>query len=190
MSLHLTEAFVAEAIGIDRLQLRDTFTLRDPFILAASRQLRAASQTEGNVSPAFAGAMATAIAFRVALAASSGAGTRSSGDSLAFSQREVELVERHIDEHLGEPLTLAVLATVVGLSPWHFARRFAATYEMSPHELVTRRRLVRAQTLLARSQMPIVEVALEVGMSHSHFSRTFLARFGASPREYRRRERR
>ena len=190
VSLHLAEAFVAEALGVDRLVLRDGLTVRDPFVFAAARQLRAALHTEGAVSPAFAGAIATAIAFRVALAARAPAATRASSPARALSPGEVALLERHVDAHIDEPLTLAALASVVGQGTSHFMRRFAATYDMSPHELITRRRLTRAQTLLATSELPIVQVALEVGMSHSHFSRTFLARFGVSPREYRRRERR
>jgi AraC family transcriptional regulator len=134
--------------------------------------------------------MATAIAFRAALAASSPVSTRSAGVAPALSAREGVLIDRYVDEHLDEPITLAALAAVVGLSPRHFMRRFEATHGVSPHELITRRRLARAQTLLVESSMTIVQVALEVGMSHSHFSRTFLARFGVSPREYRRPQRR
>jgi AraC family transcriptional regulator len=190
VSLQLSESFIAEALGVPRLQLRDTLTVRDPFIFAAARQLRGMLRAEGSVSPAFAAAMATAIAFRAALAASSPVSTRSAGVAPALSAREGVLIDRYVDEHLDEPITLAALAAVVGLSPRHFMRRFEATHGVSPHELITRRRLARAQTLLVESSMTIVQVALEVGMSHSHFSRTFLARFGVSPREYRRPQRR
>jgi len=73
----------------------------------------------------------------------------------------------------------------MGLSMWHFLRRFSASHGLSPHAFITQRRLARAKELLAKTNLSIVEIALAVGMSHSHFSRTFLAQFGMAPREFR-----
>jgi AraC family transcriptional regulator len=186
VSLQLTESFVAHALGVPRLPVRDTFTVRDPFISAAARQLRMALAADRHMSPAFAAAIATAITFRVASAAPSGPQVRSPESAPALRMHQLALVEQYVDEHLGEPVTLAALANLLGLSQWHFMRCFKSSHGLSAHEFVTQRRLARAQALLMRSELSITDVALEVGMSHSHFSRTFLRRCGVSPREYRR----
>ena len=102
-----------------------------------------------------------------------------------FPQSQLARIERFIEEHLDEPISLAALAELVDLSMWHFMRRFNASHGLSPHEVITQRRLARAQRLLSDSKLTITEVALEIGMSHSHFSRSFLRRYGLSPREYR-----
>jgi len=187
VSLQLSGSFITRALGVQNLSLRDAFTVRDSFISAAAAQLRSVLRAEGRVSPAFAEAMATAIAYRVAVAGStSGGRIRGTDRAPALSTLQLGRIERFIDEHLDEPITLAQLAELLSMSAWHFMRRFNASHGISPHAFITQRRLDRAQVLLATSKLSVTAIALEVGLSHSHFSRTFLARVGLSPREYRR----
>jgi AraC family transcriptional regulator len=186
VSLRLSESFVAELLGIPHVPARGVFTIRDPFISAAAVQLRATIAPEGTACPFFTAAIATAIACRVAVARLSGARIGSSNRAPALSPHQATAIERHVDAHLDEPITVEALAALVGLSQWHFVRRFKARHDLSPHGFIAARRLARAQTLLATSPLSIASVALEVGMSHSHFSRMFLSRIGLSPREYRR----
>jgi AraC family transcriptional regulator len=186
VSLHMSEAFIARALGLPSLHLQDMFTLRDPFISAAAAQLRMSLRADGRPSLAFAEAMATAIAYRVGLGAARGRGIRAGESVRALSASQLARIERFIEEHLDQPISLAALAELVGLSMWHFMRCFNASHGLSPREVITERRLARAQRLLSDSKLTITEVALEIGMSHSHFSRSFLRRYGLSPREYRR----
>jgi AraC-like DNA-binding protein len=77
------------------------------------------------------------------------------------------------------------------LSPFHFQRLFTRTFGESPHELVTRLRMERAQRLLETGEMPVTEICLEIGyVSLGTFSRRFAERMGQSPSEYRRAARR
>ncbi len=187
VSLQLSEAFITQALGVQTLSLPDAFTVRDAFISAAADQLRSVLRAEGGVSPAFAEAMATAIAYRVAVAGPAvGSGLRGTDRASPLSTVQLGRLEAFIDEHLDEPISLGKLAESLGMSTWHFMRRFNASHGISPHAFITQRRLDRAQVLLATSRLPITAIALEVGLSHSHFSRTFLAKAGLSPREYRR----
>jgi AraC family transcriptional regulator len=186
VSLQLSQPFVAQAIDQPKLVLRDSCVLRDHFISAAAVQVRAALRRGPRLNPAFAEAMATAIAYRIGVGASAGSRIRTSKHAPPLSAPQVARVNRLIDERLDQRITLAELATVAGLSKWHFMRRFYASHGTSPHDFVTQRRLARAQALLATSDLSITAIALEVGMSHSHFSRTFLDRIGVAPREYRR----
>jgi AraC family transcriptional regulator len=141
---------------------------------------------EGQPSLVFAEAMATAIAYRVGVGAAMGRGIRAGESVPGLSASQLARIERFIEEHLDQPISLAALAELVDLSMWHFMRRFNASHGLSPREVITQRRLARAQKLLSESKLTITEVALEIGMSHSHFSRSFSRRYGLSPREYRR----
>ena len=54
----------------------------------------------------------------------------------------------HIDAHYDEELDLDRLARVAGVSKYHFARSFEASYGETPIRYLTRRRIERAQDLL------------------------------------------
>jgi AraC family transcriptional regulator len=142
-------------------------------------------RAEGRPSLVFAEAIATAIAYRVGLGAAVGRGVRAGESVPPLSASQLVRVERFIEEHLDQPISLAALAKLVDLSMWHFMRRFNASHGLSPREVITQRRLARAQKLLSESKLTITEVALEIGMSPGHFSRIFLQRYGLSPREHR-----
>jgi len=89
-------------------------------------------------------------------------------------------------EHLGEPITVADLAAHALMSPRTFARQFAARTGTTPHQWLTRARLMRAQELLEQSGDSIEQIAAGCGLSplmlRRHFSRTW----GTTPQAYRR----
>lgn len=88
----------------------------------------------------------------------------------------------HIEEHLGEPLTLHELARVACFSPYHFHRIFAAFAGEPLGDYVRRLRLERAAQQLLHVDAPVTEIALAAGYeTPSAFGRAFLARFGLTP---------
>ena len=91
----------------------------------------------------------------------------------------VEYIEEHLD---GGP-SLAQLAAVVRLNPYHFARQFKAATGLPPHQYVIGRRVERArQLLLAGTGLSLAEVALLAGFSdQSQFSRHFKRLVGVTP---------
>ncbi len=186
VSLQLSEMFVSQALDQPNLRLRDDVILRDPFVSAAAAQIRATLWHESQFSPVFAQAMATAIAYRIGVAASSDGRPRASRHAPPLSVPQLARINRLVEQRLDQPITLSELAATTGVGLWQFMRRFYASHGTSPHQFVTQRRLERAKALLATSDLTITGIALEVGMSHSHFSRTFLNRVGVTPREYRR----
>ena len=188
VSLQLSETFLAESLDTADVGLTDCFTVRDPFISLAAGSLRDSLRTEGRPSAAFAEAIATVIAFRIGLHANKHRGVRAKEHAPAFTRRELDRIERFIDERLDETISVAMLARLMGLSLWHFMRRFNASYGVLPHGFITERRLLRARDMLSAGRLSIAEIALETGMSHSHFSRSFLRRFGLSPSEFRRQQ--
>ena len=186
VSFQLSESFITQALGVSAVRLQDTVTLRDHLISQAATSLRDLV-AEGCVpSTAFAEAIAIVVAYRVGLrAATAGAGVWAKKNVAPFSSTQLAHIENYIEERLDQSIGLSEIADRMGLSMWHFLRRFSASHGLSPHAFITQRRLARAKELLAKTNLSIVEIALAVGMSHSHFSRTFLAQFGMAPREFR-----
>lgn len=96
-------------------------------------------------------------------------------------------VLRHLDEHLCRPIRMQELASLAGLSPGQFARRFKSSFGLAPREYLTRTRLDRAKTLMRQTQASLCEIALSSGFSdQSHMSRVFHALVGATPYRWRR----
>lgn len=103
---------------------------------------------------------------------------------------QLKRVVEFIEHHLSQPLTLADMANVTGLSDYHFARMFKQTTGYPPHRYVLRHRLTRARRLLAETSLNMTEIALRCGFgSSSHFSNRFRAEAGLSPTEYRMQQR-
>ena len=87
----------------------------------------------------------------------------------------------------GRPINLPDISAQANLSPYHFLRVHKQAYGETPHEFVTRLRMERAKTLLARGSHNVTEACFEVGFSSlGSFSTLFRERVGMSPSEYRR----
>ncbi len=97
----------------------------------------------------------------------------------------IRRVADHVEDHLRDPLDLARLADLVGLSPSRLAHLFRAETGLAPMAYVAQRRLERARLLLDRTTLGVAEVAAAVGMEPFYFSARFKAATGLSPRAYR-----
>lgn len=99
----------------------------------------------------------------------------------------VVAAKRFAAANLGEPLALARVARVVGLSTDHFSRVFKRTTGSAWSDFVNDGRIAQAQELLARDAQRVVEVAYACGFeSVTHFNRVFRRVVGTSPTSYRR----
>lgn len=95
-------------------------------------------------------------------------------------------VVQYVDEHLGAKITLQELATIAGLSRMHFAAQFRAAMGLRPHEYLLKRRIERAEELLKRAEVSLVEVALTVGFqTQAHFTTVFKRFAGDTPYQWR-----
>ena len=85
------------------------------------------------------------------------------------------------------PVSLPDISAQANLSTYHFLRVHKLTFGETPHEFLTRLRIVRAKTLLAKGNHSVTEACFEVGFSSlGSFSNLFAYRVGLSPSEYRR----
>jgi AraC family transcriptional regulator len=96
-------------------------------------------------------------------------------------------VAQHIEEHLAEDLSLATLADLVRLSPYHFVRAFKQSFGLPPHRYMSRLRMEHAKTLLANPDISVTQVGVNLGFSEtSSFTTTFRKHIGLTPTAYRR----
>ena len=96
-------------------------------------------------------------------------------------------IEDYAREHLAESIPIGTLAALAGLSPFHFARAFKQATGITPHQFVTRERMLRAQQLIRETSRSLIEIGLEVGYcSPSHFAQVFRREVGVAPTQFRR----
>jgi AraC family transcriptional regulator len=92
----------------------------------------------------------------------------------------------YINQNLEKDLPLSHLAQRVGLSPFHFHRKFGAYFGESLHQHIKRLRLERAAYSLVNSGTPVRQIARDSGYKTvSAFSHAFSGFAGESPTRYR-----
>jgi AraC-like DNA-binding protein len=91
-----------------------------------------------------------------------------------------------IDQHADLPLDLEQIARQASFSRYHFLRLFRSTFDQTPHQYLTQRRIERAKSLLAAGELSITEVCFAVGFqSLGSFSALFHRCAGYPPTEFR-----
>ncbi len=111
-------------------------------------------------------------------------GTSSDGHALPGSK--FRRVAQYIQQNLDKDLSLAELAAVVYMSPYHFARLFKDNTGVPPHRFVVRQRIARARGVLATPELSIAQVSRMVGFrTPSHFTTVFRRVLGITPGAYR-----
>lgn len=92
-----------------------------------------------------------------------------------------------IQANLHRPFTIASLAAIAHISPRTFARRFVAATGSTPHQWLTRQRVLLVQQLLEENDLTIEEIAHRTGFGTADLLRHhFLQQVGTTPTGYRR----
>lgn len=103
-----------------------------------------------------------------------------------LDQRRIGRVLRHIEAHSEEPLTIADLARLAGMSRYHFLRVFRMLIGVTPHQYLIRTRLQRAAAELRRGEDSIASIAFASGFGDlSTFNHAFHETFEHTPSRYR-----
>lgn len=91
----------------------------------------------------------------------------------------------YLDERFCQPVSIAELAQIAGLSPTHLIREFRRKFGAPMHVYQTQRRIDEAKRLL-RTAMPIAEVGPTVGFAdQSHLTKRFKSVVGVTPAAWR-----
>jgi AraC family transcriptional regulator len=181
-SVQLRQEIAAE-LGVEReADLAEFFGWSDPVIVAIARRLRAGLREWTYVSELERDSLVRAAYARTFIARLGG---RNTGPAGALDHVRLRRVIEYVQANVQHGLSLADLAGVAALSPFHFARAFRAATGLTPHQFVTSGRLERAAVLL-RAGATVDAAAAGVGFSNlRHFRRLFREQFGISPRQLR-----
>ncbi len=99
---------------------------------------------------------------------------------------ELKAVVEHVFAHLGEPLHVAELAAMAGVSRRQIERRFRNATGMSPTDFIIRARLDEACRRLRDGSQSIGKIAIELGFyDQSAFTRLFRRHLGTTPSDFR-----
>jgi AraC family transcriptional regulator len=91
-----------------------------------------------------------------------------------------------INDKLDHDLSLAEMATVAGLSRFHFARAFRRSTGITPLQYLMRRRVERAKELLQNRDLPLAQIGLLAGFKNqSHFTTLFRKFTSLTPKAWR-----
>lgn len=129
------------------------------------------------------------VAAQLARRHGAGAGADGADDRAAggLGDRQFAAVRAVMEERLAEPVRLAELASVAGLSVSQFSRQFRARTGLAPHRFLLGLRVDHACRLLRADPAPIAEVAVRCGFSHQeHLTRVMRAHLDTTPGAVRR----
>jgi len=156
---------------------------RDMTVDALSRALLDADRIGGSFGQLYADCIGIAIIARL-LASANRIAERPKVSVLA--RWRLKRAIDYFEAQIGKPVSLAAAASSAGLSRMHFAAQFRAATGLRPHEYLLRRRIERAQEMLAETGMSLVDIALSVGFqTQSHFTSVFKRYAGQPPRAWR-----
>lgn len=166
--------------------IRDPRLEKDAGLERLLRTLTAAHDAEEELGAPCAHAVGLAIVSRIATLRAGADDKAPRRATSALPKWRLKRVTGFVDAHLAETVTLADLAEAAGLTRMHFAAQFRVATGLRPHEYLLRRRVARAQELLAVPGASLVDVALSVGFqTQAHFTTVFKRFTGQTPHRWR-----
>jgi AraC family transcriptional regulator len=174
-----------ESVNPDRVELSLILKAADPLIYQIGQALKADLEIDGVGRRFYADSLTTALAAHLLLHYSTRKHKlRAYEDGLpgVMLKQAIE----YINAHLGENLSLATMATILHISPYHFCRLFKQSTGMSPHSYLIQQRIERAKQLLQRPELTVTHIAGVCGFANqSHFAKYFRRYTGVSPMQFR-----
>ena len=189
LALYIDPSLIAKAASeaqlADSFEIAERYARRDPVINSIGMALLGELDSEGLSGRLYAESLANVLAVHL-LRYYSVPSTRRVTFTGGLSAVKLRQVTEFIGDNYCRDIKLAELAQVAGMSNFHFAREFKRTTGTTPHQYLIKFRIERAKALLAKRDLPIIEVSLRSGFSHqSHFTRLFRRVTGTTPHSYR-----
>jgi len=191
LKIRLTSQFIQRIardvleIDSDRLELLPQARVRDPQIEAIGLMLLAELQQEHTANKLYVESLANVLAVHLIRQHTTTHPQPVMYDR-GLPQRQLLQVLDYIDAHLHQEMKLTDLASLLGMSEFHFSRQFKQATGTSPYQYLLQQRIERAKQLLQQSDRSIADIALMCGFnSHSHLSKQFRQFTGITPKAYR-----
>ncbi|MBR5712038.1 MAG: helix-turn-helix transcriptional regulator [Lachnospiraceae bacterium] len=114
-------------------------------------------------------------------------GLDTSGPSAAVTGgNDIESVTEYIDDHSAEPLRVADLAKMCGMSYSYFAKNFRQMYGRSCKDYIEFVRVSKAEDLLLFTDHDLTRISMETGFADcSHLIKVFRRWKDVTPKQYR-----
>ncbi|ESR24521.1 helix-turn-helix domain-containing protein [Lutibaculum baratangense] len=163
--------------------LKRPVELQDVAAIEVLASLLAGEVTSPTKHPLYAQGLVTTMAAGLLDMGRSG---REAGGA-GLSGPEMAALASHLEEQGTRRVTTSEMAGVLGLSETSFAQLFKATTGESPLQWQLRRRVERAQDLLAKTDLSIAEISAQLGFfDQPHLTRVFRQCAGTTPAAWRR----
>ncbi len=105
----------------------------------------------------------------------------------ALSPRQLKRVQGFIEENCLRNIRMQELAELTELSQSYFSHAFKAATGLPPHQWHMKVRMKRVQDMLARTELPLTDIAVTAGFAdQAHFTRAFRRACGVTPAAWRR----
>ena len=188
--MKVDKVLVSEAAANLRLskqiELVETYGMQDPLLIQFGLALLAESKSDEAQGRLYAESLVHSLALHLVRHYSTSNTIPETISIGGLSGSKFRRAKEFINEHLEEDVTLNEIAHYVGLSPYHFARAFKKTTGLTPQQYLTEQRIERAKNLLAKSDLPLVEVGFRSGFKNqSHFTTLFRKFTNKTPKLWR-----
>lgn len=188
-TLYLKQGFLeklaAEVIDVEpgRIELPNQLSVKDPFVSQLILAVRDELKRGNPCGPVYAETAAQMLALHL-LSKHCAFNYRMKPCRGGLSKSQLRRILDYIDSHLHEEIALNELASLTGLTSYHFLRLFKRSTGETPLQFIIRSRMDRAKALLATG-VSVTDVAMDVGYgSLSHFITLFKRHTGVTPLEY------
>lgn len=171
--------------GFSELSFRDGVGFHDAVILSLAQMLLPAFERTREANQLFIDHCILALCAH--LLGSLGNLPVATKPAPGLTPRRLKRAKEMLDAHIDGTLQVADIAKAVDLTPSYFAKQFAKSTGLAPHQWLLRRRVDRAKALMSTSNSSLADVALACGFAdQSHLTRVFRQIVGITPSAWRR----
>ncbi|MFW1677091.1 helix-turn-helix domain-containing protein [Pontibacter sp. JAM-7] len=171
---------------IDEVFLHDLLQMQDPVLLQVVDAIHNEARNTGLGGALYAESLGLQLAVHLLrnYANVTFKASESVGSLTPLQKRR--LVE-YIHSNIQNSIRMEGLAEIVGMGVWTFSRKFADTFQCTPHTFVTSLRVEKAKQMLTDGNCAIKQIAGDCGFSdQAHLTRVLRAKLGVTPGQLRR----
>lgn len=171
--------------SVNKVTLHDVLVTTDPLLASIAKAITAEAASPGLGGSLYVEALATQMAVHL-LRHYSTLEYRHNARQPKLDGPRLRKLQRYIEAHLHDALSIGRLAEQVGMGTWAFSRAFKEATGSPCHQYLVSARVKRAQSLLGKAHLPLREIAAQCGFSdQAHMTRLLKAHLGVTPHQLR-----